>query len=110
MKGMPLDTAKRLLISESEIEMAKHNKLNLLENPNRPGPDYYKDCNKFNWVNAMVKSHKKHITDKGEDYDSLTLTDEDLAWQAKMKALQNAHYLQVGFAAAVGTGVFISVI
>ena len=98
-----------MLIAETDIEMAKWNKLNLLENPNRPGPDYYKDCIKFNWVSAMVKSHKKHIASKGEDYEYYTLTDEDIAWQAKMKALQNALYLQVGVA-AVGAGVLISVI
>ena len=98
------------MIAETDIEMAKHNKLDLLENPNRPGPDYYKDCIKFNWVSALVKNHKAHIVKKGEDYTYYTLTDEDIAWQAKMKALQNATFLQVGAAAAVGTGVLVSVI
>ena len=54
VKGMPKETGMRLFIAESDIEMAKHDKLSLLENPNRPGPDYYKDCKKFNWVTALV--------------------------------------------------------
>ena len=31
----------------------------LIPDPNRPGPDYYKDCTKFNWVDALVKKHKQ---------------------------------------------------
>ena len=64
---MPKETAMRLSIVESDIEMAKHNKLHLLENPNRPGPDYYKDCKKL---------------DSEEEVDlNETLTEEDLKWQ-----------------------------
>ena len=58
IKGMPKDTAKRLFIAELDKTLAKHNMLNLTENANRPGPDYYNDCIKFNWVSALVKSHK----------------------------------------------------
>ena len=54
VKGMPKETGMRLFIAESDIEMAKHDKLHLLENPNRPGPNYYIDCIKFNWVTALV--------------------------------------------------------
>ena len=32
---------------------------NVIEDPNRPGPDYYKDCKKYNWVDELVKKHKK---------------------------------------------------
>ena len=57
LKGMPKETGQRLLIAETDITMAKHDKLHLLENASRPGPDYYKDCIKFNWVTALVSSH-----------------------------------------------------
>ena len=77
---MPKETAMRLFIAESDITLAKHGRLAYVRNPNRPGPDYYKDCKKFNWVSAMVKSHKKHVSDKGGDYEYYTLTDEDIAW------------------------------
>jgi hypothetical protein len=60
--------------------MEKHDKLALLENTNRPGPNFYDDCVKFNWVTALVKSHKKHIEGKGENYEYYMLTEEDLKW------------------------------
>ena len=85
IKGMPKDTGQRLLIAETDITMAKHNLLHLLENENRPGPDYYKDCIKFNWVSALVKSHQKHVEDNGGDYSYYTLTEEDIKWQKKLK-------------------------
>ena len=74
----------------------------MLENPNRPGPYYYKDCIKFNWVTALIKNHKSYITDKGGDYEYLTLTEEDLKWQAKLKEINFATYYRIGVLSATG--------
>ena len=32
-----------------------------IENPNRPGPDYYSECKSWNWVDNLVDSHKQHL-------------------------------------------------
>ena len=57
LKGMPKDTAKRLSIYEWDKLFAELGKLYLLENPNRPGPDYYSECKKFNWATKLVENH-----------------------------------------------------
>ena len=44
LKGMSKITAEKLLITETDKIFEQYGKLALLENPNRPGPDYYKDC------------------------------------------------------------------
>ena len=31
----------------------------VIPDPKRPGPNYYDDCIKFNWVDALIKNHKK---------------------------------------------------
>ena len=69
LKDMPKKTAQKLLIIETDKELAEADMLHLLENPNRPGPGYYDDCKKFNWATAMLKSHTKYVTDKGGDYE-----------------------------------------
>ena len=58
MRGMPKDVAYRLMIRETDKEFAKHEVLWMLENPNRPGPGYYKDCKMYDWTNSLIKSHK----------------------------------------------------
>ena len=61
MRGMSQETAMRILIRETDIEFAKHNKLPLLENPNRPGPDYYENCKLYNWVNDLIEDRKSVV-------------------------------------------------
>ena len=39
--------------------LTENNLGDIVPDPNRPGPDYYKDCNKFNWVDALVEKHKE---------------------------------------------------
>ena len=45
----------------------------------RPGPNYYDDCIKFNWVDALVKNHKK-----AEGNDLYTATKEEMAALLKL--------------------------
>ena len=49
------------------IEMIKEFELTRLiekQDPRRPGPDYYKDCIQFNWVDALVDKHKNSLSNK----------------------------------------------
>ena len=40
----------------------------MIPDPLRPGPDYYKDCKKFNWVEKLKTSHASYIKlSNGED-------------------------------------------
>ena len=51
----------------------------VIQDPMRPGPNYYDDCIKFNWVDALVKNHKK-----AEGNDLYTATKEEMAALLKL--------------------------
>ena len=36
-----------------------------LENPRRPGPDYYKDCKNWDWVDILQENHQDYLENKG---------------------------------------------
>ena len=43
----------------------------VIPDPNRPGPDYYSECKKYNWVDELVKKHEektglKYVASKDE--------------------------------------------
>ena len=70
----------RIMIKETDIEFEKFDKLPLLENPNRPGPDYYKDCKQYNWINDLVDKHRKYVKDSGKDYQYYLETEDEKKW------------------------------
>ena len=52
------------------------------EDPKRPGPNYYDDCEKFNWVDALVSKHKETLTGDGKNmYDTKFNKEDEAAWQ-----------------------------
>ena len=58
----------------------------VIPDPKRPGPDYYKDCVKFNWATKLIESHKKHIEYSGKyDVYKIEFTAEELAIIQKLK-------------------------
>ena len=96
---MPKETAYRLMIAETDIEFKKHDMLYMLENPNRPGPDYYKDCKMYDWKTNLIDSHRLYIEGKGEDYEYYTLSAEDEKWRKKTL---DATYLSIKLCATAG--------
>ena len=66
-----------------------------IEDPKRPGPNYYDDCIKFNWVDALVKNHKED--GYGKEYEA---TKEEM--EALLK-LTNAKNIYPILAASAGT-------
>ena len=56
----------------------------VVPDPKRPGPDYYSECEKFNWVEALVKKHKEKT---GFQYAS---SEEEMA--AILKLTQGGNY------------------
>ena len=51
-----------------------------IPDPKRPGPDYYSECIKFHWVDALVEKHKKHLkSSNGENVYEIEYTPEELA-------------------------------
>ena len=69
----------------------------MIPDPKRPGPNYYDDCIKFNWIDALVKNHKK----AGGDYEA---SKEEL--DALMKLTSAEKLLPV--AASLGTLLYTS--
>ena len=45
------------------------NRMDVWEDPNRPGPNYYDGCKKFDWVDALTKKHKQSV---GEEFYQLS--------------------------------------
>ena len=37
----------------------------IIEDPNRPGPNYYDDCKQFKWIDHLIIKHKFHLSIKG---------------------------------------------
>ena len=80
MRGMSQVTAKRIMIRETDIEFAKHNKLEMLENPNRLGPDYYKNCKLKSKVNKLVDTNISSIDDKDGNTEYIAETEDEQKW------------------------------
>ena len=51
-----------MTIREGVIEAKKFGlyEKGCLDNKNAPGPDYYSECKKFNWVSALVIKHENY--------------------------------------------------
>ena len=70
--GVPSDLCKKMFLEKGQAMMEKFGHADKIPDPNRPGPDYYKNCIKFNWVDALVAKHKKFIKlSNGEDVYSI---------------------------------------
>lgn len=77
-----------------------------LENPDRPGPDYYSECKKFSWVDQLIEKHKKQVKESGGKYsDFLELTKEEESW-IKLKEMNGAQSLKYGMSLGVTLIVF----
>jgi hypothetical protein len=62
-----------------------------IDNPIRPGPDYYSECKLWNWVDQLVDSHKKHIEDNGlHNIYGVQLTDAEMVEMKKLNELNNS--------------------
>ena len=67
----------------------------MLENPKRPGPNYYEGCTHLKIAKTGgLKTKTQYITDKSGSKEYYTLTDEDKKWAKKLKL--NALYLSIG--------------
>ena len=65
-----------------------------IPDPKRPGPDYYSDCIKFHWADALVEKHKKHlVASNGENVYEIEYTPEELAIMQKLKEKAGAKKL-----------------
>ena len=72
---MFIKEASIVLIEQGYEKMIK-------DDPKRPGPDYYKDCIKFNWVDALVSKHKESLSGDGKSmYDTRFNKEDEAAWQ-----------------------------
>ena len=87
-----------MFLNDFQEIMVEYGFAYVIPDPNRPGPDYYKDCNEFNWASSLIKSHQKHIQENGkEDVYKIEYTPEELALIQKLKA--SSSYLNISIAA-----------
>ena len=58
-----------MVIREGVIEAKKFGfwEKGWLDNKNAPGPDYYSECKKFNWVTALITKHEQHFKRTGRE-------------------------------------------
>jgi len=88
MKGKSVDLMYKLIIIDITAIFTENNLEQLLVNKNRPGPNYYDDCIKFNWVDALKDKHKMYMVKKGDkEFYSVKLTDEEKAFLKEMSAI-----------------------
>ena len=58
-----------------------------LVNNDRPGPDYYEDCIKFNWVDELKGKHQKHLERIGDkSFYTVRLSAEEESLLKEMNA------------------------
>ena len=58
-----------------------------LVNKDRPGPDYYKDCIKFNWVDELKGKHKTYLEKIGyKSFYTVRLSAEEESLLKEMNA------------------------
>ena len=55
--GTPQTLCKKMFLNDFQEIMVEYGFAYVIPDPNRPGPDYYKDCNEFNWASSLIKSH-----------------------------------------------------
>ena len=97
----------KLIIIAITAIFKENNLENLLVNKDRPGPDYYKDCIKFNWVDALKSKHKKYLETIGDKtFYTVKLTAEEEALMKEMNAVS----LSATAAAVAGLGLYTIVV
>lgn len=62
----------------------------IIADPNRPGPNYYKDCKKYNWIEHLVDKHKSHLKLTGKSVK--LYQNEELYNKGLEKLKQNLQY------------------
>ena len=84
LKGVPRSTCQKMFVKIATEILVEYNYGHMIEqDPKRPGPDYYKDCIKFNWVDTLIKKHKESLTGDGKSiYDFKPNKEDDAAWKA----------------------------
>ena len=61
-KGLSREVLFNKIIRTISLVFMENEKEELLENPNRPGPDYYSDCVRAHWIDETVKQHKQTLS------------------------------------------------
>ena len=86
-KGMSKELCWKLIIINITDMMTENDLQELLVNEKRPGPNYYDDCIKFNWVTALKDNHKKYMDNLGDkEFYTVKLSAEEEAYLKKMNA------------------------
>ena len=106
-RGKPKDLMYKLIIIAITAIMKENGLERLLVNEDRPGPDYYKDCIKFNWVEALKTKHKTYLEKIGDkSFYTVKLSAEEEALLKEM----NASVLTTTAAAVAGLSLYTFVV
>ena len=63
-KGTPMGVAQKACNELMHDVLNEFDLAYKIPDPTRPGPNYYDDCIKFNWVDALVKNHQEKVGDE----------------------------------------------
>ena len=75
-----------MFLEQAQASMEEFGFSEKIPDPKRPGPKYYSECKKFNWIDTLIEKHKKHLTlSNGEDVYAIEYTQEELAIMQKLK-------------------------
>tara|TARA_B110000285_G_C14982191_1_gene541995 strand:+ start:360 stop:806 length:447 start_codon:yes stop_codon:yes gene_type:complete len=93
-KGIGKDFAKKMFIINTAKMYIDEGLEEWLLNKRRPGSSYYKDCKKWNWVDQLVDSHKKHLATNGATtIYGVELSDAEIVEMNKLNELNGAKTL-----------------
>ena len=92
MRGAPEKTCQKMFIKLAHEVLIEYNYGFMIEqDPRRPGPDYYNDCIKFNWVDALVGKHKENLSEDNKNLYKYNFDKEDdAAWQILQERNQSS--------------------
>ena len=65
VKGQTKELCQKLFIIKTHELFEEEGKSEYLVNANKPGPNYYSECKKYDWIEELIVSHKKHIEVSG---------------------------------------------
>lgn len=82
-----------------------------LENPSRPGPNYYKDCKNWNWVDVLVTNHRSHLEKKGiYNVYGVDMTEAEIREMERLNGLNNSNIISLSGALLSVSLAYISLI
>ena len=80
IKGVPKRICQKMFVKLAHEVLIENGYAKMIEqDPKRPGPNYYDDCIKFNWVDALIDKHKDSLSGNNKNLYNFDLNKEEQA-------------------------------